>query len=309
VRASRTDGDSDGSFKIKHINKRLLRHAESLNRAILDRAEMKKEKRRLKQLQHGKAKAGASQRRVFVLDFVGDIGASRVVSLREEISLLLQVLRDGDEVLLRLESSGGTVHGYGLAASQLSRIRDRGVPLTVAIDKVAASGGYMMACVGQRVYAAPFAIVGSIGVVGQLPNFNRLLKNKDIDYEMHTAGEFKRTLTVFGENTDAARDKFRAELEETHQLFKGFIAENRPKLALDAVATGEHWYGSRALQLGLIDEIRTSDDLLLERVKDCDVYELHFRPRRGLAERLSEGLARLRGELRSGVIQAPAGML
>jgi serine protease SohB len=185
------------------------------------------------------------------------------------------------------------VHGYGLAASQLRRIRDRGLRLTVAVDKVAASGGYLMACVASHIMAAPFAIVGSIGVVAQLPNFNRLLREKHIDYELHTAGEYKRTLTLFGENSEEGRAKFREELEQTHGLFKSFVAANRPQLDLPRIATGEHWYGSQALELKLIDEVRTSDDYLLEKAKATDVYELQYRLRRGLREQLLGGLGNL----------------
>ncbi len=311
IRASRSDGGSEaeGRFRIKHLNERIERHAWEINEAILDKAGLKQERRRLKRERRDAKHAAAQKRRVFVLDFDGDLGASRVSGLREEISLLLQVLREGDEVLLRLESGGGTIPGYGLAASQLSRIRDRGFRLTISVDKIAASGGYMMASVGQRIIAAPFAIIGSIGVVAQLPNFNRLLRRNDIDFELHTAGEFKRTLTMFGENTDAGREKFREELEDAHKLFKSFLAENRPKLALDHVATGEHWYGLRALNLGLIDEVRTSDDFLLERIKECEVFELHYRPRRSLSERLSQGLARLRAGAMPGLLTGNNGMV
>src|SRR5699024_4687864 len=141
------------------------------------------------------AKAGHQhvKPRLFVLNFDGDVRATGVRDLREEISAVLQVARKEDEVLLRLESPGGVVNGYGLAASQLTRVRQHGIKLTIAVDKVAASGGYMMACVGDRIVAAPFAIVGSIGVVGQVPNFNRWLKERDVDFEMHTAGNYKRT--------------------------------------------------------------------------------------------------------------------
>jgi serine protease SohB len=196
-------------------------------------------------------------------------------------------------VLLRLESEGGLVHAYGLAASQLQRIRERKLRLTAAVDKVAASGGYMMACVADHIIAAPFAVVGSIGVIAQLPNFNRLLKKHEVDFELHTAGEYKRTLTLFGENTDAARAKFREELEDTHALFKAFVADNRPALDLEKVATGEHWFGARALALRLVDELKTSDDFLLERSASADLVHLAFRRKHSLTERIAHGLARL----------------
>ncbi len=290
-------GNDMGRLEVRHLNEHLKWMADVLRENMLEGDALKRDRKRRRKEEKAARKKDSSQLpQVFVLDFHGDIGASSVTELREEISAILQVAHDGDEVVLRLESAGGTVHGYGLAASQLRRIRDRGLRLTITVDKVAASGGYMMAAVGDRILAAPFAIIGSIGVIGQVPNVNRLLKRHDIDFEMHTAGEFKRTLTIFGENTDAARDKFRQELEETHDLFKAFLAGQRPTLPLDAVATGEHWYGTRALELKLVDELRTSDDYLLERAKEHEVFELHFKPRRSLQERLAHGLARLRGE-------------
>jgi serine protease SohB len=225
-----------------------------------------------------------------VLDFDGDIRASAVEHLREEISAVVQVARSEDEVLLRLESQGGMVRTYGLAASQLCRLKSAGIRLTASVDEVAASGGYMMACVAERIIAAPFAIIGSIGVVGQLPNFNRFLKEHNVDFELHTAGQYKRTLTLFGENTDAARDKFQEELEDTHKLFKSFVSENRPQLEIEMVATGEHWYGTRALERKLIDIIQTSDDYLLAASKDRDIFEIHYKRRRPLQERLASGI-------------------
>ncbi|MCB1842493.1 MAG: protease SohB, partial [Halioglobus sp.] len=229
------------------------------------------------------------RKRLYVMDFDGDLRASATDSLREEISVVLSQAGEGDEVLLRVESPGGLVHGYGLAASQLRRIRDAGVPLTVAVDKVAASGGYMMACVGDRILAAPFAVLGSIGVLAQLPNFHRLLKKHEIDFELMTAGQYKRTLTVFGENTEEGRAKFLQELEETHDLFKAFVSENRPSLNIDKVATGEVWYGSQALAEGLIDEVKTSDALVQERLADWDVFAVKFVHKKNWQEKL--GLA------------------
>ncbi len=215
--------------------------------------------------------------------------ASAVDNLRKEISAVLQVAEGNDEIVVRLESPGGMVHSYGLAASQLRRITSQGVHLTVCVDQVAASGGYMMACIAEKIMAAPFAVVGSIGVVAQIPNFHRLLKKNDIDIELLTAGEYKRTLTMFGQNTDSDRAKFQEELEDTHTLFKEFVRENRRGLDISKVATGEHWYGLRAMDLGLIDELMTSDEYLLRRSKDAEVFEVSWQIRRTLAERL--GLA------------------
>lgn len=259
-----------------------------------DKAEKKSEKEKSKSREKAikqAAKEGTldSKREphLFVLDFHGSIDAKEVASLREEVTAILAVARDGDEVLLRLESGGGMVHGYGLASSQLDRLKAAGLPLTISVDKVAASGGYMMACIGDKIVSAPFAIVGSIGVIAQLPNFNKLLKKHNIEFEQLTAGEYKRTLTMFGENTDKARDKFKQELEETHGLFKDFIREHRPELDLDSVATGEHWFGTQAKALGLVDEIRTSDDLVVDACQNKTVLQVRYVQKKKLTEKLA----------------------
>ena len=224
--------------------------------------------------------------RVFVLDFEGDIRARAVSHLRREITAVLAMAGADDEVVVRLQSGGGMVHAYGLASSQLHRIREHGVRLTVCVDKVAASGGYMMACVADRILAAPFAILGSIGVIAQIPNFSRLLKKNDIDFEMITAGEYKRTLTILGENTDKGREKFTAEIEDTHRLFKEFVAEHRPALDLERVATGETWFGQRALDLGLVDELSTSDEHIVKACEKSDVIEVRYVEKKPLPERI-----------------------
>jgi len=228
----------------------------------------------------------ASKERLFVLDFKGDIRASKVANLRREVDAILLVAKPGDEVLLRLESPGGVVHGYGLAASQLHRFREQQIKLIVAVDKVAASGGYLMACVADQIIASPFAIVGSIGVVAQLPNFNRLLKSHNIDYEQFTAGEYKRTITLFGENTDKARDKMHEELQQTHDLFKGYITRCRPEVDIDQVATGEHWFATQAIDFKLVDKLQTSDSFMLEQRLQKEMMAVQYTIKPPLQERL-----------------------
>ena len=293
----RRRSSDEGDIEVTYLNDHLRDYGDVMRDAVLDKhalkAWYKQEKKADKQKDKDQKEAAgedARKARVYVMNFHGDIRASAVESLRREITAIL-TLADAarDEVVINLESPGGMVHGYGLAASQLSRIRQAGVPLTICVDKVAASGGYMMACLGNRILAAPFAVVGSIGVVAQLPNFNRLLKKHDIDVELHTAGEYKRTLTVLGENTDEARRKFKEELEDTHELFKEFVGESRPSLDIAKVATGEHWYGQRALALGLVDEIKTSDEYLTTRARDADVYVVRYVQKHKLMTRL--GLA------------------
>jgi serine protease SohB len=228
---------------------------------------------------------------VFVLEFQGDVRATAVESLREEITAILSVAKPGDEVVVRLESGGGLVTAYGLAASQLERIKAHGLRLTICVDKIAASGGYMMACVAHRVLAAPFAVLGSIGVIAQVPNFNRVLKKNDIDYREITAGEFKRTISIFGEITETGMEKFRSQIEDTHGLFKAYVSTHRPQLDLAKVATGEYWYGTQARDLGLVDELMTSDEYLHRQYDVADVYSVKYHPKRRLMDKLSEAVS------------------
>ena len=228
-----------------------------------------------------------NNQKVYVLDFKGDTAASAVESLREEITLILATAKVGrDRVVLRLESPGGMVHGYGLAAAQLVRLRDAGFNLTICVDKVAASGGYMMACIANEIVSAPFAVVGSIGVVAQVPNFNRLLKEHHVDFELYTAGQFKRTVTMFGENTAEGKAKFEEELQQTHELFKHFVEKYRPQLNVEKLSTGEHWYGKDALELNLVDKLQTSDEYLLSLLAQHDVYVIDTRRKPTLGEKL-----------------------
>lgn len=283
--------DDEGTLRVRHLSKEIDALKEDLRHEILPehlrKLEHKAQRKAEKQKRKAEKKGDADNRsRVFVLDFDGDVQASAVDNLRREISAILQVAEQNDEVVVRLESPGGLVHSYGLAASQLQRVRQHGLKLTACVDMVAASGGYMMACIADRIIAAPFAVVGSVGVVAQIPNFHRLLKKHDVDVELMTAGEYKRTMTMFGENTDKDRAKFQEELEDTHQLFKDFVRENRPSLDVDRIATGEHWYGVRGKELGLVDELMTSDEYLVQRNADADIYEIHWEIKRKLAERL-----------------------
>jgi len=272
--------------------------SEAMLIATLDESLQKAEEKKLHKAKKKQAKADkkaqktesdtdtSTKKRVFVLTFDGNISASAVSHLREEVTAVLTQAKANDEVLVKLESAGGMVHSYGLASSQLDRLRKAQIPLTVAVDKVAASGGYMMACVADRILAAPFAIIGSIGVVAQMPNFNRVLKKHDVDYELLTAGEHKRTLTMFGENTDKGREKFIEELEETHQLFKDYVSERRPQVDIEKIATGEIWYGSKALEMALVDDIQTSDEYLVECIQQAQVYEVAYVQKKKLHQRL-----------------------
>lgn len=237
----------------------------------------------------GQGDGEATQQTVWVIDFHGDLRASGTERLAEEVSVILDAAAQGDEVVIRLESAGGLVHAYGLAAAELDRLRDASLTTTVCVDKVAASGGYLMACGADQLRAAPLAVLGSIGVVAQLPNVHRLLKRHDIDVEVLTAGRYKRTLTVFGENTEEGREKFLEELDNVHELFKKHVAERRPGLDIEAIATGETWFGSEAKERGLVDALGTSEAYLTERMGEARVISLKLVSRRKLGQRL--GLA------------------
>ena len=293
---SRSKKDHHGQIEVTLLNEDYDHHEHILKSMVLDpeqlKAEHKAEKKKHKEEKKARKKSASEdevKKRVYVLHFDGDVKASAVSSLREEITAILTMATPKDEVVLCLESPGGMVHTYGLAASQLARITKQQIPLTVVVDAVAASGGYMMACIGDKILAAPFAVIGSIGVVAQLPNFHRLLKKNDIDFELFTAGEHKRTVTMFGENTEKGKAKFVEELEDTHELFKSFVSQHRPQVNVAEVATGEVWYGQRAIENHLIDDIQTSDEYLMSKREDSNIYLVSYELKKSLPEKL--GLA------------------
>ncbi|ENX36609.1 protease SohB [Acinetobacter courvalinii] len=271
-------------IRISHLNARVNEQRKKIAQTTASRLE-------LLQLVQQLAKEAKVRRKndqkIYVLDFKGDVQASAVDTIREEITLILATAKAGhDRVVVRLESPGGMVHGYGLAAAQLVRLRDAGFHVTICVDKVAASGGYMMACIANEIISAPFAVVGSIGVVAQVPNFNRLLKQHNVDFELYTAGEYKRTVTMFGENTPEGKAKFEEELQQTHALFKHFVEKYRPQLDVAKVATGEHWYGEDARELNLVDTLQTSDEYLLSLLPKHDIYVINTRKRPTFGEKL-----------------------
>ena len=306
IRSKKTD---QGQLEISKINEQFEHTQDLMQAATVDPETLKSSAKEKKKAQKEARKAQkkmlkkAAQNKdsentepaedtpscLFVLDFEGDMKASAVGNLRREISAVLSVAQQSDEVLVRIESGGGMVHAYGLAASQLQRIKNKSIPLTVCVDKVAASGGYMMACIADKLLAAPFAIIGSIGVVAQIPNFHRLLKKNDVDYEVITAGEYKRTLTILGENTDKGREKFAEEIEDVHSLFKAFVMEHRPQLDIGVVATGETWFGQRALEKLLVDSLMTSDEYIADACESRDVFVVRYTEKKTLPEKI--GLA------------------
>jgi serine protease SohB len=283
---ARGKGQTNTKISIKHLNEKLATYKQDLLEAITKPKDFKKYLKAKKTAEKEKKSATAPQKNIFLLRFDGDMKASGVDALREEVTAVLEIITPQDEVVVCLESPGGVVHGYGLAAAQLMRIRDQQIPLTVLVDKVAASGGYLMAAVANRIIAAPFAIIGSIGVIFQMPNFHRLLQDKHIDFEQVTAGSYKRTLTLFGQNTEEGREKLHQEIEAIHHIFKNLVSQYRPTLEIDKVATGEHWLATQALELNLVDALQTSDDFLCQQSKQADIYYVSYKEKKSLAKKL-----------------------
>jgi serine protease SohB len=291
-------GAVKGHIKVTKLNEHIDEMLASLKKAILDKHAQKQDQKEKKKQQKEEDKASKAKnknqdangqeerKRVYVLNFKGDIAAHAVSSLREEITAVLSLATESDEVLLRLESPGGMVHAYGLASSQLMRIKDKKIPLTICVDKVAASGGYMMACLADRLVVAPFAIIGSIGVLVQLPNFHRLLKKNEIDYETISAGEFKTTLTTFGEITQKGRDKVKEDVEDMHALFKQWVKDHRPSVDIDRISTGETWVGVKAKERYMVDELKTSDECIVSACDAADVYEIEFVHKKSMQDRM-----------------------
>lgn len=298
-----------GAIKVTPLNDHIDDMKDVLRQSVLEKDELKhihKTEKKQAKLEH-KEKSKASKdahkhekdsenektselivrkKRVYVLNFTGDMAAEAVSSLREEITAVLSLAEPEDEVLLRLESPGGMVHAYGLASSQLLRIKTQNIPLTICVDKVAASGGYMMACLADKLVAAPFAIIGSIGVLFQLPNFYRALKKHDVDYEMISAGEYKRTLSQFGEITQKGRDKVQEDVDTLHEIFKTWIKDHRPSVDIDKISTGETWVGMQAKERYMVDEIKTSDECIVSACESADVYEVEFELHKSIQDKL-----------------------
>jgi serine protease SohB len=282
---------SKDTIQIKHINTLLEARKMQLQEAILSKdafsAWQKEQKKLQKSLKNSKKNETEEKPRLFVLPYSDDIRAKNVSNLSKIIDAILLIAHKDDSVLISITTGGGVVNGYGLGASELMRLKQAGIRLIASVDKVAASGGYMMAAVADEIIAAPFAMVGSIGVIAQVPNFYRLLEKHGIHFEQVTAGAYKRTLTAFGENTDADRQKVQEEVNETQALFKAHVAYVRPQVDIDKVATGEVWFGKQAIQLGLVDRLQTFADYVLNMRDSHEIFELTMNKKTGWFQKLS----------------------
>ena len=289
IGSSKSKSQPKGKLSITNLSEKFESMGNAVKSSLMNPKELKKFKKDLSKDKKKKDKHKDAEEKdsAFVLNFKGDIQASEVEKLKQEINAILLSEILCKEVIIRVESGGGSAYAYGLCAAELKRLVDNDINLTVCIDKVAASGGYLMSCVASKIIAAPWAIVGSIGVIAQMPNFHRLLKKNSIDFEMHTAGAFKRTLTTLGENTDEGRKKFKSDLEDLHVIFKDFVKEQRPQVDTEVVATGEVWQGKEAVEVGLIDSIETSDNYLVGLSKEVNLFEIEFVEKKNLSEKFA----------------------
>jgi serine protease SohB len=217
-----------------------------------------------------------NKKRCFVIDFNGDIMATQSKALNFEITSVICSAQEGDEVLIRLQSPGGAAHAYGYAASQIERLKKAGI---------------LMACVADEIIAAPFAIIGSVGVVSEFPNFFSFMRNLGIDYKQYTAGKYKRTVSPLGEITDEGEEKFKEDLVEMYDLFRDHVSSHRENLDMDVIATGEHWQGIKALELGLVDKIETAEEYILDRLTSFEFAKITYvGDRKTLAEKIGASL-------------------
>lgn len=283
-------GKLKSELQVENINQKLDDLQHTLEGAILDKKSFKEASKEFKKKEKAREKSTQRRPHLFFLEFEGDIQASAVDELRDEVTTVLTVAQPGDEVVISIESPGGTVHGYGLAAAQLLRLKKAGLTLTACVDRVAASGGYMMACTAHKIVAAPFAIVGSIGVLAQVPNFNKLLKKHHVDYEEISSGDYKRTVSLLGEITDRGRIKFQEQISDTHELFKDFVKSERPAVDLTKVATGEYWYGLRSRDLNLVDVIMTSDEYLFSRKDEVEIFSIKLQKKKNFGDKIQDFL-------------------
>ncbi len=280
------------SLEVKNLNKKFKKYTQKLNEGTLEKKELKKYLKSVK-AENKKSSKSSTNNKVYVLEFIGDKKASAVDTFAQEISAVLCVAKPEDEIVVNIESPGGYVHTYGLAAAQLERIKKQGCKLTICVDKVAASGGYLMACTGDQILAAPFAIVGSIGVIAQIPNFNKILKKNDVEFKEITAGEYKRSVSLFGELTEKGIKKFTEDIENTHSLFKNFVSKYRTKMDISKIATGEIWYGIDAINNGLVDLVSTSDEYLFSKKDSSQIYSVKIVTKKSIADKLSGSAAKI----------------
>ncbi|KZX82185.1 hypothetical protein A3715_00045, partial [Oleiphilus sp. HI0009] len=271
--------NSDGRIIVKSLNEEY----QEIQDALLKFKPLKP----IKSSSIRKFKASPNKQSIFVLDFKGDKTASSVGSLSKEVSAILSVAKPNDEVFLRLESPGGTITGYGLASQQLIRLREAGIRLVVSVDEIATSGGYMMAAVGDRIIASPTSMLGSIGVIMEVPNFYNLLDRAGVQFHQFTAGKHKRLVSMTNKIGDAAKDQINQDLEKSHELFKNHVHTYRNSVNLESVSHGDVWSAKYCLDNKLVDDLMTSEAYLFDRASRANIFHISWDVERSFSDKLS----------------------
>ena len=219
---------------------------------------------------------------LYYLEFEGDIQASEAAKLKQEILVCLQVAKPTDVFLILVESSGGSVSNYGDLYSVMEMIKKRGHTLWVAIDRVAASGGYLISLPADKIFATPFALIGSIGVLSEVPNFGGLLDKYGVKMEEYTAGERKMNISMFRENGEEQKEHHRKKLGKIHELFKAQLVKYRGGLIekkgvdIGELMEGDFWMGENAFELGLVDELKSSVEILLDEKDHFNILKVNY---------------------------------
>lgn len=296
---------SQGKLSITRLNKALEAIRLRMQQETLGKKALKKEVKALKEQHKKEDKSNDDKPNAYTIRFKGDIQASQVDALRQEVTAILTTAKAGEEVVISIESPGGAVPGYGLAASQILRLKEADLKVTACVDQVAASGGYMMACVADRILAAPFSIVGSIGVLSQVPNIHRFLKRFDVDVDVLTAGKHKAPMTLMGENTEEGKQKHVQDLNAIHTRFKELVKLHREELNIDDVSEGDFWLAEDALKLNLVDEISTSDAYIMSLCAQANVYRVQWQPHKSFEQRIKGATSALMSAMENRLMQRP----
>ncbi len=220
--------------------------------------------------------------RLAVLRFQGlrDLNASGDQRLSEAIDEVLVNRDHFEEAVVIIDSPGGTTHGYGHAYALLERLSASGLKVTACIDRIGASGGYLMALPADRILAGPFAIVGSVGVVAGIPNVKRLLEEKGVSYRLFVAGDKKRVVHFADDDGPEVREYMDEKLAGIHTQFLQAVEKHRgDRVKLDEVRSGDHWSAEESVEkgLGLVDELQTSAEYLLERNREVALVMIERR--------------------------------
>ncbi len=191
-------------------------------------------------------------------------GRSRgMIASDRVIELIRQARRDDalDALVLRIESPGGSSFASELIRQELELVQLEGKPVVVSMGAVAASGGYWIAATADRIVAEPTTITGSIGVFGILPTFEKSLAQIGVNTDGVATTPLAGADPLSGLSEQYA-DILQTNVEHTYELFINLVARGRDMApdAVDEIAQGRVWMGTRALELGLVDTLGNLDD-------------------------------------------------